>query len=122
MGLGDKAAAFALLERAMDAIPIERDALDDLIPIETLAQVAAQTSEPDRDAISALQRLLSIHCGMIRASKSSASKSRCDYGNQSLRKARSNNLAWRNVTSLPRLVFQRRALLSYWCLFVSIRG
>ena len=60
MGLGDKAAAFALLERAMDAIPIERDALDDLIPIETLAQVAAQTSEPDRDAISALQRLLSI--------------------------------------------------------------
>ena len=59
MCLGDKAAAFALLERAMAAIPIERDALDGLIPIETLAQVAAQTSEPDC-AMSALQRLLSI--------------------------------------------------------------
>ena len=59
MGLGDKAAALALSERAMAAIPIEKDALDGPIPIEILARVAAQMGEPDR-AIAALQKLLSI--------------------------------------------------------------
>jgi TolB-like protein/Tfp pilus assembly protein PilF len=59
MGLGDKAAAFALLERAMAAVPLEKDALDGPGPIEILARVAAQVGEPDR-AISALQKLLSI--------------------------------------------------------------
>jgi serine/threonine-protein kinase len=59
MGLGDKAAALALSERAMAAVPIERDALDGPIPIEILARVAAQIGEPDR-AIAALQKLLSI--------------------------------------------------------------
>jgi serine/threonine-protein kinase len=59
MGLGDKAAAFALLERAMAAAPLEKDALDGPGPIEILARVAAQVGEPDR-AISALQKLLSI--------------------------------------------------------------
>ena len=59
MGLGDKAAALALTERAMAANPIERDTLTGPIPIEILARVAAQTGEADR-AIAALQKLLSI--------------------------------------------------------------
>jgi serine/threonine protein kinase/Tfp pilus assembly protein PilF len=59
MGLGDKAAAFAFAERAMAAMPIEKDALDGAVPIETLAQVAARMGEPDR-AISALRREISI--------------------------------------------------------------
>jgi serine/threonine protein kinase/Tfp pilus assembly protein PilF len=58
MGLGDKAAAFGLLERAMAAVPIEKDALDGPVVIETLAQVAAQMGEPDR-AIGALRKVLS---------------------------------------------------------------
>jgi TolB-like protein/Tfp pilus assembly protein PilF len=56
MGLGDKAAALALVERAM---AIENDALNGPTPIEILARVAAQMGEPDR-AIAALQKLLSI--------------------------------------------------------------
>ena len=59
MGLGDKAAAFALIEQAMAAVPIEKDALDGPIPIEILARVSAKMGEPDR-AIAALQKLLSI--------------------------------------------------------------
>ena len=59
MGLGDKAAALALAERAMAAIPIEKDALTGPTPIEVLARVAARMGEPDR-AIAALQKLLSI--------------------------------------------------------------
>jgi TolB-like protein/Flp pilus assembly protein TadD len=59
MGLGDKAAAFKLIERAMAAIPIEKDAKNGPFPIEILARVAAQMGEPDR-AIAALQKLLSI--------------------------------------------------------------
>jgi len=59
MGSGDKAAAFALSERAMAALPIEKDALTGPIPIEILARVAAHTGEPDR-AIAALQKLLSL--------------------------------------------------------------
>jgi TolB-like protein/Tfp pilus assembly protein PilF len=59
MGLGDKAAAFALVERAIAANPIEKDAVDGPEPIEILARVAAQLGEPDR-AIAALQKLLSI--------------------------------------------------------------
>src|SRR6184192_3100914 len=42
MGLGDKAAAFKLAERAMATIPIEKDALDGPAPIEILARVSAQ--------------------------------------------------------------------------------
>src|SRR5882724_396056 len=41
MGLGDKAAALALSERAMAANPIEKDAVTGLAPIEILARVAA---------------------------------------------------------------------------------
>jgi tetratricopeptide (TPR) repeat protein len=59
MGLGDKAAAFKLIERAMAVIPIDKDAVAGPIPIEILARVAAQMGEPDR-AIAALQKLLSI--------------------------------------------------------------
>ena len=59
MGLGDKAAALALAERAIAANPIEKDAISGPSGIETLARVAAQMGEPDR-AIAALQKLLSI--------------------------------------------------------------
>ena len=59
MGLGDKAAALALSERAMTVIPIEKDALFGPAPIEILARVAAQMGEPDR-ATAALQKLLSL--------------------------------------------------------------
>jgi len=59
MGLGHKAAALALAERAIVANPIEKDAVVGPIPIEIRARVAAQVGEPDR-AIAALQKLLSI--------------------------------------------------------------
>jgi serine/threonine-protein kinase len=58
MGLGDKATALTLAERAMEANPIEKDALTGLNPVEIFARVAACTGEPDR-AIDALQKLLS---------------------------------------------------------------
>src|SRR5437867_1750608 len=59
MGLGDKASALALSERAIAANPIEMDAMRGPVPIEVLARVAARMEEPDR-AIVALQKLLSI--------------------------------------------------------------
>src|SRR5256886_1179473 len=59
MGLGDKASALALSERAIAANPIEKDAMRGPVPIEILARVAARMEEPDR-AIVALQKLLSI--------------------------------------------------------------
>jgi hypothetical protein len=59
MGVGDKAVALALAERAMAALPIEKDALSGPDPIEIFARVAARLGEPDR-AIATLQRLLSI--------------------------------------------------------------
>jgi TolB-like protein/Tfp pilus assembly protein PilF/class 3 adenylate cyclase len=62
MALGDKAAAFKLIERAMVMLPIEKDAIAGPQPIEILARVAAQVGEPDR-AIVALQKLLSIPYG-----------------------------------------------------------
>ena len=98
MGLGDKAAALALAERAMAVAPIEKDAVVGPAPIEILARVAARVGEPDR-AIAALQKLLSIpyagalaqtcrslprcfgsipcsiRCATIRDSKNSARKS-----------------------------------------------
>jgi tetratricopeptide (TPR) repeat protein len=59
MGLGDKAAALALSERAMAVIPIEKDAVSGPAPMEILARVAARMGDPDR-AIAVLQKLLSI--------------------------------------------------------------
>src|SRR5437867_2372429 len=57
MGLGDKAGALSLAERAMAVIPIEKDPMDGPWPIEILARAAARTGEPDR-AITALHKLL----------------------------------------------------------------
>jgi len=57
-GLGDKAAALSLVERAIAASPIEKDALFGPIPLEILARVTAQMGEPNR-AIAALEKLLS---------------------------------------------------------------
>jgi len=59
MGLGDKAAALALSERAMTANPIQKDALAGPRPIEILARVAARMGESDR-AIAALQKVLAV--------------------------------------------------------------
>jgi len=59
VGLGDKAVALALAERAMAAVPIEKDALYGSFPLEFLARVAARMGEPDR-AIAALQKRLSV--------------------------------------------------------------
>ena len=59
MGLRDKAAAFKLIERAMAANPIEKDALVGRLPIDILARIAARMGEPTR-AIAALQKLLSL--------------------------------------------------------------
>ena len=59
MGLGDKAAALSLAERAMAVIPIQKDAIDGPDAIEVFARVAAQIGEPDR-AIAALLKLLSV--------------------------------------------------------------
>jgi hypothetical protein len=67
MGLGDKAAALALAERAMAVNPIEKDAVVGPAAMEIHARVAAQTGEPDR-AIAALQKLLSTpYAGVLAA-------------------------------------------------------
>src|SRR5947199_4373275 len=81
MGLGDKATALALSERAMAANSIEKDAVSGSRPLEILARVAARMGEPDR-AIATLQKLLSIPCyGAMaekRAAHSCASPARSD--------------------------------------------
>jgi tetratricopeptide (TPR) repeat protein len=59
MGLDDKAAAFACIEKAIAANPIEKDAISGTIPIEILARIAARMGEPDR-AIVTLQKLLAL--------------------------------------------------------------
>ena len=59
LGLGDKAAAFTMAERAVTMNPIEKDALTGPTPMDILARVAARIGEPTR-AIAALQQLLSI--------------------------------------------------------------
>jgi TolB-like protein/class 3 adenylate cyclase/cytochrome c-type biogenesis protein CcmH/NrfG len=59
IGLGNKAAALSMAERAIAANPIEKDVVDGPDPIEILARVAAQAGEPDR-AIAVLQKLLSM--------------------------------------------------------------
>jgi len=59
MGLGDKASAFKLTDKAMAIITVAKDAMDGPAPIEILARVAAGTGERDR-AVTALQKLLSI--------------------------------------------------------------
>ena len=67
-GLGNKAAALALSERATAAVPIDNDAVTGPVPIEVLARVAARAGEPDR-AVFALQKLLSISGGSLLATQ-----------------------------------------------------
>jgi TolB-like protein/serine/threonine protein kinase/Tfp pilus assembly protein PilF len=59
MSLGDKTAALDFWQRAMAALPVEKDAVRGPASIEILARVAAKLDEPDR-AIAALQKLLSV--------------------------------------------------------------
>ena len=59
MGLGDKAFAMALADRAATAVPIEKDALSGPFALEIFARVAARIGDRDR-AIAALQKLLSM--------------------------------------------------------------
>jgi TolB-like protein/Tfp pilus assembly protein PilF len=56
---GDKSAAIAYAERGITLVPIEKDAMDGHLQLDTLARVCAQVGEPDR-AIATLQKLLSI--------------------------------------------------------------
>jgi len=58
MGLGDKTAAFAFVEKAIAVNPIEKDPMDGPGSIEILARVCAKMGEPER-AVGALQKLLS---------------------------------------------------------------
>ena len=55
--LGDGTAAFALAERAIAAVPIEKDAVSGPTSIEFLARVAAQLGDADR-ALDALRKLM----------------------------------------------------------------
>ena len=59
MGLGDKAAALALAEKALAMIPLEKDTLYDAQKIEFFARVVTQIGESDR-AMAALEQLVSI--------------------------------------------------------------
>ena len=96
MGLGNKAAALSMAERAIATNPIEKDVVDGPAPIEILARVAAQAGEPDRASppyrncsryrmrahyLWATRHLLLpcsdsiqclIHCAAIRASRNSS--------------------------------------------------
>src|SRR6266700_1337130 len=58
MGLGDKTAAFAFVEKAIAMNPIEKEPLNGPGSIEILARVSAKMGEPER-AVGALQKLLS---------------------------------------------------------------
>ena len=81
MGLGDKAAAFKLIEQAMAVISIEKDAVAGPIPIEFLARVSARMGEPDR-AIAALTETaldtVRWRTGSKRATYSCAAPARSD--------------------------------------------
>jgi serine/threonine-protein kinase len=59
ISLRDKAAAFALAERYIALVPVDKDALVGPGSIEVLARAEAQTGDPER-AIDALEKLLSI--------------------------------------------------------------
>jgi TolB-like protein/class 3 adenylate cyclase/Tfp pilus assembly protein PilF len=57
--LGNKDAAFKLIERERAQVPMTKDAINGPSPFEVLARVAARSAESDR-AIAALQKLLLI--------------------------------------------------------------
>lgn len=61
MGLGEKAAAFTFIERAIALHPIEKDAANSPQSIDILARIAARLGEPER-AMAALEKILSIPC------------------------------------------------------------
>src|SRR5260370_27325425 len=67
-GLGDKAAALALTDRAIAAVPTQKDALAGTRPVRILARVAAGMGGPDR-GIAALQKLFSTPGDGARAAK-----------------------------------------------------
>jgi TolB-like protein/class 3 adenylate cyclase/Tfp pilus assembly protein PilF len=62
MALGNKAAAVTMVQRAMAAVPLEKDSLAGPQAIEVLARVCAVTGNPER-AIAALQQLQSLKAG-----------------------------------------------------------
>ena len=81
MGLGDKAAAFALAEQAMKVLPLEKDAVDGPAPIEVFARVAAQLGEPDRaidDIAETVVDTIRRRTGFARATYSCATPARSD--------------------------------------------
>jgi hypothetical protein len=66
MFLGNGAEVLALAERAVAAVPIEKDAMTGPRQLELLARVATQTGDFDR-AVGALEKLLSIsYAGLAR--------------------------------------------------------
>jgi TolB-like protein/Flp pilus assembly protein TadD len=60
-GVGNKAAAFSLIERAIALHPIEKDAANSPQSIDIVARISARLGEPDR-ALAALEKILSIPC------------------------------------------------------------
>jgi TolB-like protein/class 3 adenylate cyclase/Tfp pilus assembly protein PilF len=62
MALGNKAAAVTMVQRAMAAVPLEKDSLAGPQAIEVLARVCAVTGNPER-AIATLQQLQSLKAG-----------------------------------------------------------
>jgi Predicted integral membrane protein len=59
MGLDDKSNAIAYAERAIAAIPIEKDAVRGPVPVEILARISSRMNEPDR-AINSLRKCLEL--------------------------------------------------------------
>jgi TolB-like protein/Tfp pilus assembly protein PilF len=59
MGLGDKAAAFAMVDSDFAVNPVEKDTIAGQRSLEILARVAAGLGEPER-AIPAIEKLLSV--------------------------------------------------------------
>lgn len=57
--LGNKAESFSLAERAITAMPMEKDVVYGVYPLEVLARVAAIAGDPDR-ACPALEKVLSM--------------------------------------------------------------
>jgi TolB-like protein/Tfp pilus assembly protein PilF len=65
MGLGDKAAAFAMVDRCLAVNPVDKDAIAGPRSLEIVARIAAAMGEPGR-AIPAIEKLLSMpHSGHL---------------------------------------------------------
>ena len=59
MGLGDKSKALAFAERAMNANPIEKDAVRGPLPVEVFARVCTRFEETER-ALSSLEKIVAL--------------------------------------------------------------